>query len=744
MKISSTRGARSGPRLGVEALEDRTLLSAGPVIDLSSLTVHGNKFASSDILVLYRGGPVALPGTSVGKAIGLVPNLYEVNLKAGTTVAAALAAYRADGRVYCAEPDYWLSSAAVPNDPQFGNQWALRNTGQNGGTPGADVHATPAWNVTKGNTRVVVALMDTGIDYDHPDLYLNVWLNNAEIPLSRKKNLIDVDGDGLITFRDLNDPRNQGPGKITDVNHDGRIDAGDILAPMVRNAQGQDTGLGGWAYAGNTLDGDTAHPNDFIGWNFSANNNNPLDDNGHGTSVAGILGAVGNNGVGVSGLAWTTQIMAVKFLDASGNGTVSQFIAGLNYAVAHGAKVSNNSWTGASFSQALYDAVNNARARGHIVVAAAGNSSVNTDVSPAYPSSLTLDNLVSVAATDRFDHLASFSDYGPKSVDIGAPGVDVLTAARGGAYATFSGTSAATPFVSAAVAMVWGLHPTWTYKQVINQVLETADPVAGLSGKVLTGGRLDVARAVGPVVAPPRVVGATFTGPSANTLSAVRLTFDRALNPTTFTPPDVVLTGPSGQAISIGAVKAVAGAGNRSFDVTFATQSAPGTYTLKVGPNIADPVGMPMQAAYQTTYRINQASTFVNNGPVPLTPGSKAVSLIAVNQDLILSQVKVTINITYPLTSDLYIHLQAPDGTDILLAKYVGGTGANFTNTTFDDSASTWIVLGRAPFTGSFMPEVPLNILNGKNARGYWKLWVEDRGGNSGTLNSWSLTLKGA
>jgi subtilisin family serine protease len=505
---------RQGARLALEALEGRLLPSASPpLIDLSSLVVKPGSYDQTNILVEFRAGstPAALPGTKLDRPLPLVSGLYEVGLAPGTTVTDALAAYRADSLVLRAEPDYLLGVSSVPNDPQFVNQWALRNTGQSGGTLGADVHATNAWDVSKGSTAVTVALMDTGLDYDHPDLYLNVWLNNAEIPLSRKANLIDVDGDGLITFRDLNDPRNQGPGKITDVNGDGRIDAGDILAPMVLNAQGQDTGQGGWAYAGNTLDGDTAHPNDFIGWNFASNTNDPMDGYGHGTHVAGILGAVGNNGVGVTGVEWVGQLMPVKFLDDTGNGTISNFILGLNYSVAHGAKISNNSWVGASNSQVLLSAIQAAQSKGQIFVAAAGNDSANNDVTPTYPAGFKLDNVVAVAATDANDNLASFSNYGPTSVQLAAPGVNILSTIRGGGYGLDTGTSMATPYVTGAMALVWGQHPNWNYKQVIAQVLSTVDKLPSLTGKVATGGRLDVAAALGwtATTPPPITTGSS-------------------------------------------------------------------------------------------------------------------------------------------------------------------------------------------------------------------------------------------
>src|SRR5262245_26653242 len=277
--------------------------------------------------------------------------------------------------------------SVVPNDPLFASQYALQNTGQTGGTPGADIHAPAAWSVATGSRAVSVAVIDTGLDYNHPDLYANIWLNVAAIPLSRLNNLSDVYGDGTITFADLQDPRNQGPGKITDLNHDGRIDAGDILQPMIQDAQGNDTGLGGWAYPGNTQDGDTAHPNDFVGWNFVANTNDPLDDHGHGTNMAGVIGAIGNNGAGVAGIAWQSSLMAIKALDSHGHGTASWLISALQYARLHGAKILNNSWGDVGNWPNMLAEINAEQQAGEIFVAAAGNGARNIDLVPQYPSS---------------------------------------------------------------------------------------------------------------------------------------------------------------------------------------------------------------------------------------------------------------------------------------------------------------------------------------------------------------------
>ena len=656
--------------------------------------------------------------------------------------------------------------ALTPNDPSFSSQYAL--LGSTGTTAGPGINAQAAWNVTTGNLSTVVGVIDTGIDYNHPDLYQNVWLNQAEIPLSRLRNLVDVDHDGIISFRDLNNPINQGAGKITDVNHDGRIDASDILAPMILDASGHDTGLGGWAYAGNTRDGDTAHPNDFIGWNFVANTNNPFDDNGHGTHVSGIIGAQGNNGVGISGVDWNVQLMGLKVFDASGSGPVSNAVAALNYAVQHGAALTNNSWSMSTATyQPLYDAIVNAQAHGQIYVAAAGNFATNTDVTPEYPASYALSNVVSVAASNTESTLAPYSDFGSHSVSIAAPGQNILSTWPGGGYQILSGTSMAAPQVTGVLALVRGLHPTWSATQVINQVLSTADHLPTLAGKTESG-LVDAAKAVGagtqppPPVQPgtpavgPHVVSFTPSATGAKPVSSVRVTFSAAINPSTFTAAGVTLTGPHG-AVAIQGIQAVAGSGNTQFDILFVTQRTAGVYTLTILPKVRDtqgnlmdqdqdgPAGSPARDGFSGTFAINPVYSFTGNGPLAFKGGSTTTSKVTINQDVTITKLTVTVLLSYPHMSDLVIRLIGPDGTVVFLSNHDGGSGNNLVSAVFDDAATLTLNTAPAPFGGTYRPDNPLSVFNGKDARGTWQVSVFDLApGSSGMFHFFTLTIQGS
>jgi len=363
-------------------------------------------------------------------------------------VGAAVESLLRSGTVAYAEPDYRLRASAVPDDPQFGQQWSLHNIGQEVpagsgrfGTSDADIDGMEAWDVQKIAPGVVVAVMDTGVDYRHPDLALNMWVNPGEVA----GNGIDDDGNGWV---------------------------------------------------------DDVHGIDTCNYD-----SDPDDDYryAHGTHVAGIVGARGDNGVGVTGVAWRTKIMALKFLCADGGGYDSGAVALIDYLLAvkaaHGYTrvIMNASWGGSGDSAALEDAIDTAGDEGVLMVAAAGNAGMDTDVTPVYPASYGLVNVLSVGASDSNDAPAYFSNHGCNSVDVYAPGVDILSTvlhtAKG--YASYSGTSMAAPLVSGMAALVWQRHATRSLPQVKAMLMNSVDPVGTLEGQAVTQGRVNLQQALG-------------------------------------------------------------------------------------------------------------------------------------------------------------------------------------------------------------------------------------------------------
>lgn len=355
-----------------------------------------------------------------------------VRVRKGTDRARVLKSYRTRKDVRYVEPNYRLRKMLVPNDPQFGDLWALRNTGQNGGTPGADINITNVWaRFGTGNTGIVVAVIDTGIDYTHPDLASNLWTNPGEIP----GNGLDDDGNGIVD---------------------------DVYGARWTNGDGTPT------------------------------SGNPMDGEGHGTHVAGTIGAIGNNSIGVVGVNWAVRLMALKFLDDSGRGWTADAIAAIEYATAKGAHLSNNSWGGGGYSQALKDAIDAAGAAGQLFIAAAGNSNMDNDTMPAYPASYESWNIISVASSDRNDLKSSFSSYGRESVDLAAPGSSILSTTPSNTYSTYSGTSMATPHVAGAVALLKSIFPSLSAERLKEVILEGSRRLPAWRGLTQTGGRLDV------------------------------------------------------------------------------------------------------------------------------------------------------------------------------------------------------------------------------------------------------------
>ncbi|HEY0004650.1 MAG TPA: S8 family serine peptidase [Pyrinomonadaceae bacterium] len=319
-----------------------------------------------------------------------------------------------------------------PNDPMFASQWSLSNTGQNGGKEGADINALRAWNKTRGSESVVVAVLDSGVDYTHLDLIGNIWV--------RPPNIAEYTDDELGSFDDRN--------------------------------------------------------------GFSAIGDDPMDDNGHGTHCAGIIGAEGDNEKGITGINWKVEIMPLKFMDANGSGTTADAIKAINYVIERkragvNVRIISASWGSTMRSRALEDAIRKAGEEDILFVAASGNSSADTDQQPHYPSSYNLPNIISVAALDRKDMLASFSNYGAKSVHVAAPGAEILSTWPHDSFEEHSGTSMATPEVVGVAALLLSIEPNLSVKELRERIFKSVDQLETLKGKVSTGGRINAARAVG-------------------------------------------------------------------------------------------------------------------------------------------------------------------------------------------------------------------------------------------------------
>ncbi len=467
----------SGSRLGgMESLEDRTLLSVSPLglerpLEQSGLVAsepalnrlivrldEATPLQSVSSIAAELGGRLVRELPSIhGAVIEIDPSGKDVS----QAVSSAVCVWSAHPGVLYAEPDsIYRVAATFPNDPRFPELWGMHNTGASGGVADADIDAPEAWDMFRGSSNVVVAVIDTGVDYTHPDLAANMWVNPGEIP----NNGIDDDGNGWIDDVYGIDPFNQ--------------------------------------------DAD------------------PMDDHGHGTHVSGTLGAVGNNGIGVVGVNWNVKIMALKF-HGPNFGSLSAAIQAIDYMTRmktqYGVNIvaSNNSWGGWPYSQALYDAIRASNDAGIMFVVAAGNGGGDgigddNDRMPVYPASYDLPGIIAVAATDRRDRLASFSNYGRTSVDLAAPGVEVLSTVPpslyGVAYEAWDGTSMAAPHVTGAVALGMAFEPSASLAEIKQLLLSSVDVLPDLQNRTVSGGRLNVGRFMSSFnVAPVLTTAGPFT-----------------------------------------------------------------------------------------------------------------------------------------------------------------------------------------------------------------------------------------
>ncbi len=425
--------------LRVESLEDRALLAASP-------------FVPGEVIVKFKDGYAptqrasVLAAVSADKSVALEDTSFKgssasrLELLQGTDdVMASIAALKQNPMVEYAEPNWIYTTSAVPNDPLYtnGSLWGMYGDGT---TPANQFgsQAGEAWAAgLTGSSDVYVGIIDEGVDINHPDLDANVWTNTAD-PVDG----VDNDGNGYI--------------------------------------------------------------DDIHGWDFAGNNNSVYDGTGddHGTHVAGTIAAEGGNGVGVVGVNWNVKYISAKFLGATGGTTANairavDYITNLKTRLGLNIVATNNSWGGGGFSQGLLDAINRAGAANILFVAAAGNSGINTDATPSYPASYNSNNVLAVAAISSTGAIASFSNFGATTVDIGAPGVSVNSTLPGNTYGAYSGTSMATPHVTGAAALYAAANPGATAAQIKSAILASATPTASLAGRTVTGGRLNIGTLLG-------------------------------------------------------------------------------------------------------------------------------------------------------------------------------------------------------------------------------------------------------
>src|SRR5512143_112432 len=358
----------------------RTCLLVALVAAFAAISASVSASAATDsvpgeLIVKYRPGvsesrrsaiEAAIPGlTRVGRLDLIGADHVRVS---GRSAEEAIARLTRDPDVVYAQPNHYVyaqEAQVVPNDPSFSQLWNMLNTGEGGGYAGCDIKATQAWDLYTGDPNFKIGVIDTGIDYTHPDLAANVWTNPGEKPGNGK----DDDGNGYV--------------------------------------------------------------DDVHGYDFVNHDGDPMDDGTHGTHVAGTIGAVGNNGVGVTGVNWRCRMVAIKFMNASGVGTEADAISAIQYSIVTGCRVTNNSWGNLGGGQAMLDAINAAGAAGQLMVFAAGNNGWNIDLVPYYPPSYVAPNMICVAATDARDLRPSFSNYGAATVNLGAPGYNVYSCKPG-------------------------------------------------------------------------------------------------------------------------------------------------------------------------------------------------------------------------------------------------------------------------------------------------------------------------
>lgn len=671
-------------------MRQKTILTLAVLTALTSGSALANSIqaASDSVLVVFKPGVSKQERAAVLKTHGVSlryadadgfdsrsryladGRIAEITVPKGVSRDVLLKKLSQHKAISIAEPNYIIKAISTerqqitPTDPRFGELWGLHNTGQAGGRVDADIDAPEAWEVTKGSRDTVIGIIDTGMDYNHPDLAANRWVNPGEVA----GNGIDDDNNGVI--------------------------------------------------------------DDVYGYSAFSNNGDPFDGEGHGTHVAGTIGAVGDNGVGVTGVNWNTTLLPCQFLGPDGTGSTAGAIACINYftnlKLNHGINVraTNNSWGGGGYSEALKLAIKAGNDAEILFIAAAGNSAQNADTTPHYPAGYDLPGIVAVASTDRNDNLSSFSTYGPTTVDVAAPGSAILSTLPGNTYGSLSGTSMATPHVAGAAGLIWSLAPHLSTAEVKQILLESGESLPALAGKILSGKRINLESALAAADPVPGF-GLGLTPPRQEIVAGQNAVYNLAVSDIADWEGAVNLTVSSNPALPGLALSASSAQPGQSLTLTAPTMAATpwGNYELTVtGTDAATgELVKTVTAALAVVPQGLQDLPFENNAPVAIPDNNPAglTSQINVPDAATAFGVTVSVDITHTWIGDLTVKLRSPTGTEYTLHNKEGGSAQNL--------VKTWT----------------LAQFNGEQVQGDWKLFVSDTASlDTGRLNKWSLNLK--
>ena len=655
-----------------------------PVLAARTAQASQAEYADDSIIVVYKENVSKVEKTRARMSVGarisdanrdeiddhlktvLNGRIAKLSLR-GKSVKDAIEILSRNPAIKVVEPNYLYRAAVEPNDPDFGDLWGLNNTGQSGGTADVDIDAPEAWNITTGDSDIVIGVIDSGVDYEHEDLAANMWVNPGEIA----GNGIDDDGNGYI--------------------------------------------------------------DDIYGINPAYGTTDPMDDDGHGTHVAGTIGAVGDNGIGVVGVNHSVSIAGCKFLSSSGTGSTADAIACIDYFTdlklnrGINVKATNNSWGGGGYSQSLEMAIEAAGDAGILFAAAAGNAGIDNDLNNSYPSNYetSTNSLIAVASINRNDGDSGYS-YGDESVDLAAPGTAILSTLPGDNYGAYSGTSMATPHVTGAAALVWAINPDLSPSEMKELLMSTGEDSLWADGRTVSGKRLNVLNAL-EAADPTPGFRLDITPGSATITAGESYSYDIEVDSVAGYDEEVTLTLTDEAGIaSLSSTTAFPGE-VVTLNVETLEDTPWGSYTFTVDGSSGDAEDRSRSASlYVYPVGLNDFPYAYTGEAVPTLPNEEDPENVGVDvginvpDELTIFGVEASVDISHTYSGDLVLTLTSPAGTSVVLRENQGGS------------------------TDDIVESYDLAAFNGEVATGDWTLNVLDiYNGDNGTINDWGLVITG-